>query len=46
MQRASATSQLLKNDHRVSLLKLTDLDSFLIPANRQIDQIRSQVLTR
>jgi hypothetical protein len=44
VQRARATLQCLKTDHGVPSILLAELDSYLVHANRQIDQIRRRVL--
>ena len=44
MQRVRATSRLLKNDHGVTSNQLTELQGYLIHAERQINQIRRRVL--
>ena len=44
VQRVRATSRLLKNDHGVTTNQLTELEGYLIHAERQINQIRRRVL--
>jgi len=44
VQRVRATSRLLKNDHGVTSNQLTELEGYLIHAERQINQIRRRVL--
>jgi len=44
VQRVRATSRLLKNDHGVTSNQLTELQDYLIHAERQINQIRRRVL--
>jgi hypothetical protein len=44
VQRVRATSRLLKNDHGVTSNQLTELQGYLIHAERQINQIRRRVL--
>jgi len=44
VQRAGATSRLLKNDYGVPSIMLAELESYLVHAERQIDQIRRRVL--
>jgi transposase, IS5 family len=44
VRRASATRQCLNRDHGVPTLLLADLDTYLMHAERQIDQIRRRVL--
>jgi len=44
VQRASATRQCLNRDHGVPTPLLADLDTYLMHAERQIDQIRRRVL--
>jgi len=44
VQRVRATSRLLKNDHGVTSNQLTELQGYLIHAERQINHIRRRVL--
>lgn len=44
VHRASATRKRLNNDYDIPEAMLTDLDAYLVHANRQIDQIRRRTL--